>query len=170
MPSDTRKLGLLRRRCLLILDKCAECILRRLLKRYDPRYSMQEIGIAMSKKWIAVALILGAGIGVSSPAFAVSDQDRWRERCPDQAPCFFNDLNYRGEMSWKQPGIGLVNISHKNNDQLSSWANRSYQDAAGYEHADGLGECLPMPKRQRNSWVQGWWNDRVSSWKTNGGC
>ena len=118
------------------------------------------------KRGIITALAVGAGLtaGMVTPAAAAYYD------CPDRAVCMWDDANYGGELSWRQPGFGLWNISWQNNDDLTSWANRSYTRAAAYEHANGAGACLNLVPRSSSGWVGRWWNDRISSWKTNGSC
>ncbi|WP_407639827.1 peptidase inhibitor family I36 protein [Austwickia chelonae] len=123
----------------------------------------------MKRVAAAVAITLGATLGVAVPSFAAYNE------CPHRAVCFWNDVNFvngggGSGFSWRQPGGPLQNISWRNNDRLSSWANRSKTRAAAYRDANGGGWCMNMAPEGKSGWVGEQWNDQVSSWRTNGGC
>ena len=115
---------------------------------------------------LAAGAALAAGLsGIAAPPASAALHD-----CPWGKVCFWNDAGFTGDLSWSRPGIGLMNISARNNDKLSSIWNNSGWAAAFYDHAGGGGACLTVAPGQRFHYVGDWINDRVSSWKTNGGC
>lgn len=66
--------------------------------------------------------------------------------------------------------MALLNVSRGANDRTTSWANRSDTRAAWYSDANGKGFCRNMAPKSNNPNVGSYDNDKLSSWRTNGGC
>lgn len=116
------------------------------------------------KALMVVGVAVGLGLGGVMPAQAAFSD------CPDRAVCLWNNANYGSFLGWRQPGLGLLNVSSGANDRTTSWANRSYTRAAWYSDANGRGFCRDMTPRASNPNVGSFDNDKLSSWRTNGGC
>lgn len=124
----------------------------------------RSLSTSKSKKVFAGLLIASAlGAGAAPATAALSE-------CPSGTVCLFKDSNFSGLLGYRSGGNGLVNISYANNDEMSSWANKSNWDAAWYSDANGGGSCYDMDSQSTNSYVGYWFNDRASSWRTNTGC
>ena len=47
-------------------------------------------------------------------------------------------------MGYRRAGLGIMNVSSKNNDIMSSYENKSGTNARWYHDADGKGRCVTM--------------------------
>lgn len=121
--------------------------------------------MSVSKKIFAGLLVTGAlGAGAVPASAALSD-------CPSYKMCLFKDADYGGLLGYRSGGNGLENISYVNNDEMSSWSNKSaVYTGAWYNDADGRGGCFQMNPRTNNRYVGYWFNDEASSWRQNYGC
>lgn len=120
--------------------------------------------MSISRKLFAGVLIAGALGAGAAPASAALFE------CPSNKMCLFKDSNFNGLLGYRSGGQNTTNISYNNNDEMSSWSNKSGYLGAWYEDADGRGNCYAMNSYTNNSYVGYWFNDKASSWRTNGGC
>jgi hypothetical protein len=125
-------------------------------------------GLTHSSRRTAAVVVIGAAavaaVGTAAPAFAGSSA------CPSDAVCIYDDTDYRQMLGYRTAVDGLRNISSTNNDKMSSWENKKYQDAAWYTDTNGQGDCLNMPSRRQLANVGFFDNDEASSWRTNAPC
>ena len=120
--------------------------------------------MSISRKLFAGVLIAGAlGAGAAPATAALSE-------CPSGKVCLFKDAYYGGLLGYRSGNQGTTNISYTNNDEMSSWSNKSGYLGAWYSDANGGGSCYAMNSYTNNYYVGGWFNDKASSWRTNGGC
>lgn len=90
--------------------------------------------------------------------------------CPASKVCLYDNINFSGLLGFRRARQGLMNISHVNNDRMSSWHNRTRYTAAWYYDADGKGTCRNMIPYTENPWVNRENNDKLTSWRTDRGC
>lgn len=119
--------------------------------------------MSISRKLFAGVLIAGALGAGAAPASAALFE------CPSNKMCLFKDSNFNGLLGYRSGGQNTTNISYNNNDEMSSWSNKSGYLGAWYEDANGRGNCYAMNSYTNNSYVGYWFNDEASSWRTNGG-
>lgn len=122
------------------------------------------MSVSISKRIFAGALIAGAlGAGAAPATAALSE-------CPSNRVCLFKDRDFNGLLGYRSGNLSTVNISYTNNDETSSWSNKTGYLGAWYADADGRGGCYAMNSYTNNSYVGFSFNDKASSWRTNGGC
>lgn len=130
------------------------------------------------KKIAAVSISLGLTLGIG--AAAVPAQADYNA-CHYMQFCAWNDISYRQStapyINTKIAGQDLENISWSNDDKFSSVRSRTAGwSTALYEHSGARGKCLTIPSGASDPWLgDTWaggvtWNDKVSSWRTNGPC
>lgn len=113
---------------------------------------------------LAVACIVGAGLLLASPAQAGSSL------CPAYMNCLYQDANFVSLLGYRGADVTLFNLSTAANDKMTSWENKSWNDAAYYENINGGGFCRSMLSGTENANVGAALNDKMSSWKTTGRC
>lgn len=120
------------------------------------------------KKLCASLAVVAAGFGFAQPAQAALQAAP--KKCGGNLVCLYAHADYGGFLGSRRAGLGLMNISPKANDKMSSWINRTTRNASWFEHTNGKGKCYTMRQNSINNFV-GWPpNDTASSWRTNRGC
>lgn len=122
--------------------------------------------MSISKRLFAGAVALSLLGGGASAAVAASSPSL----CSSDRVCLFADANWDKLMGSRAGGGGLVNISAANNDDLSSWSNKTGYHGGWYTNSNGGGWCYTMHPRTNNSYVGIAFNDIASSWRTNRAC
>lgn len=112
------------------------------------------------------SLALGAAYVVTGPQGAHAGSNL----CDANRVCIYDRADWVGLLGQRSAGGGLVNVSSGANDLTSSWENKTSTNARFYEHADGKGFCVEMTKRLEDNYVGDAYNDKLTSWATNGGC
>ncbi|MCD1042086.1 hypothetical protein LI926_03600 [Cutibacterium acnes] len=82
----------------------------------------------------------------------------------------YEDNNFVGLMGYRRAGLGIMNVSSKNNDIMSSYENESDTNARWYHDADGKGRCVTMLAYRSDNDINTWDDDELTSWATNGSC
>ncbi|MDP8562351.1 hypothetical protein [Cutibacterium acnes] len=82
----------------------------------------------------------------------------------------YEDNNFVGLMGYRRAGLGIMNVSSKNNDIMSSYENKSGANARWYHDADGKGRCVTMLAYRSDNDINTWDDDELTSWATNGSC
>ncbi|MDO4239684.1 peptidase inhibitor family I36 protein [Micrococcus sp.] len=118
----------------------------------------------MSKKLFAGVLVtaaLGAGAGSASAALS---------EVPRGYVGVFKNADYNGLLGYRSGGQDVKNMSAVANDEMSSWTNKTSYAGAWYVDVNGGGNCYTMNSWTDNRYVGSWFNDKASSWRTNGAC
>lgn len=90
--------------------------------------------------------------------------------CPTNTVCIYMDNNWVGLLGYRAPGQGLANVSSGANDKTSSWENKTATNARWYEHTNGGGFCSNFIAGGSDNDESDTYNDKLSSWATNGAC
>ena len=69
-------------------------------------------------------------------------------------------------MGYRRAGLGIMNVSSKNNDIMSSYENESDTNARWYHDADGKGRCVTMLAYRSDNDINTWDDDELTSWAT----
>ena len=67
-------------------------------------------------------------------------------------------------MGYRRAGLGIMNVSSKNNDIMSSYENKSGTNARWYHDADGKGRCVTMLAYRSDNDINTWDDDELTSW------
>ncbi len=59
-------------------------------------------------------------------------------------------------MGYRRAGLGIMNVSSKNNDIMSSYENESGTNARWYHDADGKGRCVTMLAYRSDNDINTW--------------
>lgn len=114
---------------------------------------------------VVIATLALAGAGASGGAQAAFSD------CDPNRSCLWGNNDYVWLLSERQAGGGLLSFSGQDrNNQMDSWGNRTATPSAGYDGADGSGDCQTFEAGQRDNNVSFVNSDEVSSWRTNRGC
>lgn len=113
---------------------------------------------------IAISLSL-SGV-VTSPALAGNS-----EACSGAWVCVYKNSSFSVILGYRSAKFSLQNISAGNDNEVSSWENRTGTNARWYTEQSGLGNCHTMAKYSElnfmNPFTQ---NDQMSSWAGTAGC
>lgn len=107
-----------------------------------------------------------AGITQITPSYADGS-------CNSGYACIYKHANLVGFMVGRKGGQGRVNLSAKDNDQMTSWHNATSWNGAWYWDMQGhptTGRCVTMKKNEVNLNVGAFDNDKMSAWRTDRGC
>lgn len=115
----------------------------------------------------AVGLTVGL-LGAAVPTAAVAGNASY---CGGAWVCVYKNSNFGIGMGWRTAGFGLQNISAVNNNEASSWENRTGTAARWYADGGGTGACHTMARFSELSYMSPFGqNDNMSSWAGNGAC
>lgn len=115
---------------------------------------------------VAVAAIAGSGvIGSAMASNAGSTLCTGSDKV-----CIYDDLNWVGLLGSRSTTSGAQNVSTGANDKTSSWENERGTGARWYTDANSSGTCRSMPANSEDSYVGDTYNDKLTSWATNGTC
>lgn len=92
------------------------------------------------------------------------------DACGANRACLYGNNDYKWKLSERAPGYGLYNLTSGVNDEMDCWINLTRTNAAGYEYANGGGDCQTFAWCSRDNNVNFANSDEVSSWRTNRGC
>lgn len=120
-------------------------------------------------KFKKVATIV-AGLTVVIPVSLASQANAGSNLCPSKQVCIYEDNNFVGLMGYRRAGLGIMNVSGKNNDIMSSYENKSGTNARWCHDADGKGRCVTMLAYRSDNDINTWDDDELTSWATNGSC
>jgi hypothetical protein len=112
------------------------------------------------------AILLGSGIVAAVPAqAALSD-------CPTDHTCIWAYNDHEGAYLPRVHGQStILNLPSHMDNTMDSWANRSATyGSCGYEGANGLGVKQEWDAGRRDNNVSPLASDKISSWRTRGGC
>ena len=110
----------------------------------------------MSVRSLVASVAVGAGlaagiIGVGVPALAATPSASY-VTCPGgNVTCEFDGRGYVNAIGYREPGVGLADISSTNRNLLSSWINYTTTGARFYYNTGGNGTCVPMGAQNRAS-------------------
>ncbi|MBB5958622.1 hypothetical protein FHS29_005230 [Saccharothrix tamanrassetensis] len=113
---------------------------------------------------IAGAIITG-GIGVAS-----ADVEVKADACGADRVCIYKHNNFYVKIGERAPFNGVANIALANNDEMSSWKNRTNVRAAWYHDQNGRGRCVGMASVSNDADINSLDDNKLSSWRTDRGC
>ena len=103
-------------------------------------------------------LALTSSVGLASSATAAASD------CPSTSLCFFQDINYSGDIYLDTGTQGSWHYVYWFNDQMSSWINNSAYDARWSVDASGGGATYCMNSASQNAQVISSRNDLLSAY------
>lgn len=127
----------------------------------------------MSKKIdIGKKMAIGAAIATALVGIAVSPAVAGNQiYCSGSWVCVYKNSYFDVPLGYRTAGFSLQNISAANDNEVSSWENKTSTNARWYTGSNGSGTCHTMAKFSElgymNPFTQ---NDQMSSWAGNGGC
>lgn len=126
----------------------------------------------MQIKKIAQGVFAGAIIASSSALIVLSPANAGNSQyCVSAWVCVYKNSDFAIPLGYRPAGFARVNISAANDNEVSSWENRTSRDGRWYTERDGKGQCHTMTSFGElafmNPFTQ---NDQMSSWAGNGGC
>lgn len=107
---------------------------------------------------LAVAVILGSSLFGASAANASAGD------CPSNTLCFFQDINFSGNVYFATGAPGTWHYVGSFNDQMSSWINNGSTDARWSVDANGGGATYCMNSGSQNAQVISSRNDLLSAY------
>jgi len=90
--------------------------------------------------------------------------------CAASRACIYDQQGFVALLQSRLGGNGSINVVSSINDLTSSWENKTTSNAAWWTEAFSSGTCRTMPSGTELGYVGGSANDRLTSWRTNGGC
>ena len=115
---------------------------------------------------IVGALAVASGLAVGLPSAAMAGSSL----CPSAKVCVYANNDFGGLLGYRSGGLGLANVSSVNNDEMSSWENKSTSNARWYHDRDAGGKCVTLLSKREDNNINFLDNDTMSSWATNGAC
>lgn len=107
-----------------------------------------------------VGAVAGSAIGQTAQAGS--------PLCGSNKVCIYANAGFDALIGQRGPGGGVQNVDSQDNDQMSSWENKTGTNARWYVSSNGVPPCYDMPSNSQNSQAE--FNDELSSWATNGSC
>jgi len=109
----------------------------------------------------SAALAVGM-VGALAPTAAFAGNASY---CSGTYVCVYKNSGFGVGLGWRTAGFSLQNISAANDNEASSWENRTGTGARWYTDANGKGDCHSMAKYSELSWMSPFGqNDNMSSW------
>ncbi len=117
-------------------------------------------------------IALGAALATALIGIAVSPGVAGNQiYCSGSWVCVYKHKDFEVPLGYRTAGFFLQNISAANDNEVSSWENRTSTNARWYTGSNGSGNCHTMARFSElgfmNPFTQ---NDQMSSWAGNGGC
>jgi hypothetical protein len=121
----------------------------------------------MNLRRIMSAVVIAGGVAVATPMLAANAS--WGQ-CPTDKVCLWQDTNAGGDfLGYRSPGQTWTNISAANDNRTSSWWNNTGTGARWWQLPDRGGFCVPMGAGVQRNYTEGdGFNDKLSSWASNG--
>lgn len=115
----------------------------------------------------AVGLTVGL-LGVGIPVAANAGNSAY---CDAVYVCIYKDAGFVTGLGARTTGFSLQNISAANNDEVSSWENRTSRTSRWYTDPNGTGTCNTMVRYTELNYMDPFsQNDKMSSWSGTSGC
>lgn len=91
--------------------------------------------------------------------------------CSGTWVCVYKDAYFGTGLGWRNANFALQNISTSNQNQVSSWENKTGTNARWYTQQNGTGTCNTMGRYSELGFMDPFTqNDRMISWAGNAGC
>jgi hypothetical protein len=122
----------------------------------------------MFKQNLALGLVAAAVVAgvAATPAHAGNSA-----YCSGTWVCVYKNSFFDTPLGYRTAGFTLQNISSANQNQVSSWENRTTSNARWYTNTNGAGTCNNMAKNSELGFMDPFTqNDRMISWAGNGSC
>ena len=111
-------------------------------------------------------LILAAALAGAALVTVPTASTAGSSLCAGARVCIYDDANWVALLGSRAAGGGNANVSTANNDRMTSWENKTKTNARW--HIDGT--CRNMAKSSELYYVTSTYNDKLTSWATNGAC
>ncbi|WP_416375680.1 peptidase inhibitor family I36 protein [Neomicrococcus lactis] len=128
-----------------------------------------EVMLRLGKKGFLTAILAAGLLPVAlTPAMAQAGNLTY---CASTSwVCIYDDAYHERGLGARTAGFALTNVSGTANDRMTSWENRSKQNARWYVDANAAGACHSMPNESEVPWVALTQENRLTSWAGNGVC
>ncbi len=124
---------------------------------------IKKAGAVLTAAAMTVGLLL-----TLAPATAFAGNSAY---CSGVWVCVYKNSDFNVGLGYRGAGFSLQNISAANDNEVSSWENRTGTNARWYTDGGGAGTCHNMSRYSELNWMSPFGqNDNMSSWAGNGSC